>query len=98
MAVEYIDKAIKATAGQPITVMAEITDDDGAMITEDCGFRIYDLNEEMITRVDGVFSEEDGYWTFTIPAELTEGRKGRHWYCICHKGHTLIFRHPLYLV
>lgn len=93
--VEYLYDCIRANAGQDIMVGARITDMFKQPITEGCGFRLYDENEKMLVRVDGSFNGD--YWTFTIPAEYTAGRKGRHWYCICWNGMLLCFKCPIYL-
>ena len=94
--VEYIYDLIKATSGEDIEVSARITEENGDCITSGCGLRIFDKEENFITRIDG---ECDGeMWSFTIPGELTKGLKGKHWYCICKDGTALCFREPLYLV
>ena len=97
MAIQYILDVIKATAGTDIEVCAEITDDDGVPVTEGCGFMLHndDENKTMIVMIDGTYAE--GVWSFTIPAEVTKGLKGRFLYCICRNNDTLCFKKPFYL-
>jgi hypothetical protein len=94
--IEYIHGAIKASAGQDIDVVAEITTQTGEAITEDCKLHIFDKNNKMICEVKGVYAYEE--WTFTIPAEATKGRSGRHMYCFGYKGSSLCFKQPIYFV
>lgn len=95
MAIEYLYDAIRATAGQDITISAVITDDNGEAITDACGLMFHD-DENMLAKVDG---ELDGAeWIFTIPAEVTKGLTGRYWYCICRNETNLCFKTPLYLM
>lgn len=93
MAVEYIRDIIKITAGEDAEIGAVITDEEGEPITEDVSLMLH-LEEECL--IDGVYIDE--CWTFTVPAELTEGLKGKYWYCICQGESTLCFRTPLYLM
>lgn len=93
--VEYLYDCIRATAGQDIMIGAIITDMYEQPLTEGCGFMLHDENEEMLIKVPGVFNGE--FWTFTIPADITAGRKGRHWYCICWNDMMLCFKTPIYL-
>ena len=95
MAVEYIHNTIKATAGQDITVAAKITDANGELLTDSCGFMLHD-DEKMITRVDGYFDGE--VWEFTLPAKVTENLCGRFWYCIYYGDQNLCFQQPIYLI
>lgn len=91
--IEYIYNAIRATAGQDITLPAEITTETGEDITEDCQLHIF-KDKEMIIAVDGIYKE--GEWAFTIPAEKTKDLYGRYFYCIGHKGSSLCFKQPIY--
>lgn len=93
--IEYIQNAIKLTAGEEVTITAEITDDNGATITENCYLTLYDDAEELVT-IAGLYSEP--LWAFTIPAEVTANREGRYWYSICYCENALLFKQPLYLV
>jgi hypothetical protein len=94
MAIEYLWDAIRATAGQDICICAEITDDEGNLITDACGLMLHDDNK-MLIKVDGVFDGEQ--WSFDIPAKATEGLSGRYWYCICRNNTNLCFKTPIYL-
>lgn len=95
--IEYYYNTIKATAGENITIAAEITDNNGIPIMRDCHLNLYDNNNTIAT-ANGNFTEA-GVWEFTIPAEATTGLTGRYWYCICDSTHTkLNFKQPIYLV
>lgn len=96
--IEYLYNAIRATAGQDITISAAITDDDGNILTEGCHIMFFDPDKELIATFDGEFNEEINEWSFTIPAETTEGLNGRYWYCICYFNANLCFKEPIYLV
>jgi hypothetical protein len=93
--IEYLYNAIRATAGEDITIAAEITDNSGFCVNDGCALMLWD-DEELLTSVDGMLI--DDLWNFTIPAAATTGFKGRYWYCICHKHNKLQFKEPLYLV
>lgn len=92
--IEYLYDAIRASAGQPIIITADIQN-DGTSLTEGCGLMLHS-DSEMLCRVEGVYDGE--MWSFTIPAEITEGLKGRYWYCICYDNTQLCFKEPIYLV
>ena len=92
--IEYLYDAIRASAGQPIIITADIQN-NGAPLTEGCGLILYS-DSEMLCRVEGVYDSE--MWSFTIPAEITEGLKGRYWYCICYDNTSLSFKEPIYLM
>lgn len=95
--IEYLYNAIKADAGQPITIDAALTDDTGASLTEGCELHLFAPDREtMIIGVPGVCNGEE--WTFTIPAETTKGLNGRYWYCIGYYDTSLCFKQPIYLV
>lgn len=94
--IEYIFNTIKASAGNDIDVVAKITNDDGSPITLNCSMMLFDEEEGMIADVKGNYIDEN--WVFSIPAEATEGRVGKHWYCVCYGSQNLCFREPLYLV
>lgn len=92
--VEYIFNTIRATAGEEITISADITDNSGEAITENCSFLLFDDEEVLYTALGFL----DEYWSFTIPAEVTEGKNGRYWYCINHGDVSLCFKEPIYLL
>ena len=91
--IEYIYDAIRISAGQDVTLIAEITDESGEDITEDCELHIF-KGEEMIIEVAGTYKDDE--WHFIIPAEKTKGLRGRHFYCIGHRGSSLCFKQPVY--
>ena len=94
--IEYLYNAIRATAGEPITLAARITDDNGEAVTEQCNLNLYS-DSEQLGHFAGVLV--DGVWQFTIPAETTKGLVGRYWYCLCDSTHQKMqFKQPLYLV
>ena len=93
--IEYIYDAIKSTAGADITINAKITDVDGAVITDGCALMLYD-NDSMITSVSGSYADDE--WSFTIPANVTDGLCGRYWYCIYAHDNPICFKQPIYLV
>ena len=97
--VEYLYDAIKAVAGQSITVNAWITDEDENVITSDCSFMLHDENgDKLLATVDGIYLPENLMMEFTLPAEATQGLKGKYWYCIQHANSNLCFMQPIYLV
>ena len=94
--IEYLHDAIRATAGEPITLAARITDENGTPVVAQCHLNFYN-DTEQIGHYSG--SLVNGVWSFTIPAEATKGIKGRYWYCVCDVEHTkLNFKQPIYLV
>lgn len=92
--VEYLFDAIKAVAGETFTVAAEITNDVGNPITEQCNLVIYDADGKEIGEAAGTLMED--IWNFNIPATLTSGLSGRYWYCIKCGTESLNFKQPLY--
>lgn len=96
--VEYLYDAIRAVAGQPITVTALITNELEELITEGCTFALHDPDGAMIAETAGTYLPESLVWEFTIPAEITVGLQGRYWYCIMHDSNNLCFKQPIYLV
>jgi hypothetical protein len=94
--IEYIYDVIRATSGQPFQITAKLTKDDNTPITTPCFLAIYDINEENIVSIEGT-NAGDGLWVFPVPAEITKGRKGKHWYCLGNEGVNLCFKKPLYL-
>lgn len=93
--IEYLYNAIRATAGEDITITADITDDSGECINDGCALMLWD-DEKLLTSVGGMLVDE--LWSFTIPADKTDGLSGRYWYCISHNNNKLQFKEPLYLV
>lgn len=96
--IEYLFDAIRATSGQDIRIVAEITDDNGIVLTEGCSINLFGTEKEYISSFEGEYQEENSEWIFTIPAEATKGLRGRYYYCISYHGQSLCFRQPLYLV
>lgn len=97
--IEYLYDAIRAAAGNDITITAEITNDEGEELTDACSLMLHDVDKEtLITMVPGEYFAEDGEWRFTIPGEVTKGLSGRFWYCICYHDVSLCFKEPIYLV
>lgn len=94
--IEYLYNAIRATAGEDITISAKITDEIGEPISIGCHLNLYDDNGQ-IAKIDGECI--DGLYEFTIPAETTTNLHGRYWYCMCDEKHIkLQFKQPIYLV
>ena len=93
--VEYIFNAIKATAGEDITIAAEITDPDGEMLVAGCRLKL-STDDVEIAIVDGYFSEDS--WVFIVPAIFTERLKGRCWYTILYGDVSISHPEPIYLV
>ena len=93
--IEYIYDCIRATAGEDITITANITDANGTQIISDCSLKF--TAGDTIIIADGVCDEE-GIWMFTIPANYTEGLKGRYWYEILCGEASVSFAEPIYLV
>ena len=95
--IEYLFNAIRAVAGQEITVEAKITDDSGAEITEGCAL-VFHFNDSDMYSAEGTYYEDIKSWQFTIPADVTKGLSGRYFYCIQENGNNLCFKEPIYLV
>ena len=93
--IEYLYDVIRATAGQEILVSAKLTNDDGSIITDNCNFHLFDDKGNMLYEAPGTVA--NGLWLFSVPAQITEGRKGKHWYCIGHGKASLCFKEPIYL-
>lgn len=94
--IEYFYNAIKAVSGQPISISANITDENGLSITENCKLMLHEDNKDLCA-VDGVYLAEQDLWLFIVPAEMTKGLSGRYWYCIMKDGMNLCFKQPIYL-
>jgi hypothetical protein len=95
IAIEYLYDAIRATASEEINISAVITDDEGLNITDNCYLALYDDETELI-KVYGAFDGAE--WTFTIPADVTEGLSGRYWYAIGRNNTNMCFKTPIYLM
>ena len=95
--IEYLYNAIRANAGQPIVIGAEISNEEGVLLEEGCELHLFAQDRTtMITAVPGECIGDE--WTFTIPAEVTKGLKGRYWYCIGYYDVSLCFKQPIYLI
>ena len=92
--IEYIYDAIRASAGNDITIAAQITEDTGDCVTEGCVLVLH-IGDEM-REYEGLVN--DDMWEFTIPAKDTKGLNGRHWYCLKRNGLMLCFKQPIYFV
>lgn len=92
--VEYLLNAIRANAGEDISVIASISE-DGIPVNEGCDFMLH-IDDNSMVVVDGEY--QDGYWHFTIPAAATKDLKGRYSYCLRRDGKTLCFKEPFYLM
>ncbi len=92
--IEYLADAIRATAGEDITIIANICE-NGELIPSGCGFMLH-IDEDNVIHVEGEIKDE--LWYFTIPGEATKGLQGRYSYCICRDNTTLCFREPFYLM
>ena len=95
--IEYLYDAIRAVAGQDITIAAQVTDEEGVSITDSCDLMFYG-EDGLITMVDGIYTPELDMWTYTIPADITKGLNGRYFYSISRNDSSLCFKQPLYLV
>lgn len=95
MAIEYLYDCVRATSGLDIVITAKIKDSDGIEITSGCSLVLSDDTGE-IARVSGAYTDE--LWYFTIPKKVTDGIKGRYWYCIHYGDGTLCFKEPIYLI
>lgn len=96
--IEYLYNAIRAVAGQPITVAANITTEEGECIDSGCKLVLHNPDGSMLAAAIGVFNTEEEIWEFTIPANATFGLNGRYWYCIQHNDNNLCFKEPIYLI
>lgn len=96
MATEYLYSALRATAGEDITINAIVTDEEGKAITEGCGLMIIDKGSNVIAKVAGTF--EGDSWLFAIPADATKGLTGRHYYRVTKGDTSLCFPTPIYFV
>lgn len=94
--IEYLYDAVRATAGEDICIAARITDETGELMDIGANLMLHD-DLMMLGNVPGEFDGEAHL--FNIPGELTSGKKGRYWYCICsNDNETLSFKNPIYLI
>lgn len=102
--VEYLYDAIRCSAGVDNMINAYITDElagsgEGEIITDGCEFILHDgTTDKVISKVIGKFDTELSVWEFVIPAEVTEGLRGRYKYCIMREGQNLCFKQPIYIL
>lgn len=94
--IEYFYDAIKASAGKEICIAARVSTENGTTLTDQCHLTL--SREDGSTVVSVVGSLLDDAWQFVIPADATEGLRGRFWYCICTNDADLCFKQPFYLV
>lgn len=94
--IEYLYSAIRVTAGANEVVAAQVCDAIGNPITEGCYFVLH-LTDNEIAMIKGNCNEE-GIFTFEIPAEVSKNLKGRYWYCIKHYDTEICFKQPIYFV
>ena len=94
--IEYLYDVIRASADTDSTITAEITDADDMPITEKCSLTLHDCSGNLIFSVDGVFYDDS--WSFTIPADISRERLGKHFYSICTQERNLCFKQPIYFV
>ena len=95
--IEYLFNAIRAVAGQDLTIEAKITDDSGAEIVEGCALMLH-FEDDTMYAAEGTYYADIQRWQFTIPADVTKGLSGRYFYCIQHNGANLCFKEPIYLL
>ena len=90
--IEYLNDAIRATAGTELNIVTRISEDgepiDGVQLV---------LHLGTIEVVADGFQDGEVY-VFTIPAEITKGYSGRFWYCFRREDEMLCFKQPFYLV
>ena len=95
--IEYLYNAIRACSDTDIEIVAKITDVKVVFIVYACILSLY-AEDELITSIQGIYDNEDGFWRFVIPADKTKGLKGRYFYSISRNNSNLSFKQPLYLV
>ena len=96
--IEYIDNAIRATAGSNLTLAAMVSDDEGNPVTSGVHFMLFDKDRtECIAVVDGNYYADEDIWEFLIEKDITTGKCGRYWYCVCVDSEPLCFKQPFYL-
>jgi hypothetical protein len=96
--IEYLYNAIRASAGTDIEIVARITDAEGNPVLDNCNLVLHEKDETMLGIINGERINRDGYWRFVIPAEHTEGKKGRYYYCVREGNNMLCFKQPIYIV
>jgi hypothetical protein len=96
--IEYLWNAIRAIAGDTITIEAYITDTNEEIITEGCTFALHDKDgTKMLLAKNGTYLPEFSVWQFTLEPEETKDLKGKYFYCIKHNDSPLCFKQPIYL-
>lgn len=94
--VEYLLNAIRATAGEDATIIANIAE-DGVDITTGCGIMLH-IDESKVLHFEGEYDTESELWFFTIPGDVSKGLEGRYFYCLCKDNNTLCFKEPIYFI
>lgn len=92
--IEYLYNAIRATAGDTAEVAVIITDENNNFIKENVYFMLFDINDNLITSVNGDFTGSE--WIFNVPTTGLE--KGNYYYCLAHNDEKLCFKQAFYLV
>lgn len=90
--IEYLNDAIRATAGSDIIITSRITEDDEMVEGVQLVLHLDDVEVVADAYIDGEVM------LFEIPAEITAGRQGRYWYCFRRGEEMLCFKQPFYLV
>ena len=90
--IEYLNDAIRATAGSNIVITSRITEDDEMIEGVQFVLHLDDVEVVVEPYIEGEVM------IFEIPAEITAGRKGRYWYCFRREDEMLCFKQPFYLV
>lgn len=93
--IEYLYNAIRASAGTPITIAANVMDESGNAVKEGLKFVIH-LEDDSMVMIDGYFNQD--MTLFEVPAAVTKDLKGKYWYCIKQDNMQLCFKQPIYFV
>lgn len=91
--IEYLHRAVKATAGKEVVITAKILDDN---ITTDCKLCLYDDKKEINT-FDNYYDMDNETLYFILPADAFP-HTGRYFYTICHYGASITNKEPLYIL
>ena len=97
MAVEYIDSIIKVSGGANALIGANIVDTSGNQVSEKSHLMLFYPQDELQATVNGTIAD-DGVHEYLVPASLTEGVKGKWWYCVCVNNEPICFKQPFYIV
>lgn len=95
MAITIIGEVTQASSGQDITILADITDAEGAKIARECFIELWQGNNA-IYKANGAYNGE--IWAFTIPADVTIDLHGRFFYAISNNEHNLCEIKPIYII